>query len=103
MSEEPKPPAGWYAHPEMANTQRYWDGEHWTEQVAPGAPAAALSHKSSDALDTAGWLTAIFVPVVGFVIGCVLLTRRPQAGVAMMLLAVACSIAWWMLLLDQPL
>jgi hypothetical protein len=28
-------PAGWYAHPTMAATQRYWDGEQWTENIAP--------------------------------------------------------------------
>lgn len=104
MSEQSTPtPPGWYADPQMANTQRYWDGERWTDQVAPGAPVSTPNVKSSDALDTAGWLTAVFVPIVGFVIGCVMLGRRPQAGVGMMLLALACGIGWWMLLLDQPL
>jgi hypothetical protein len=31
----PKPPAGWYPHPTMAGTQRYWDGERWTDTIAP--------------------------------------------------------------------
>lgn len=31
-------PAGWYADPKMTSTQRYWDGERWTEQTAPAAP-----------------------------------------------------------------
>lgn len=38
MSNEQRPAPGWYPHPSMAQTQRYWDGEHWTDQVAP-APA----------------------------------------------------------------
>lgn len=25
----------------MADTQRYWNGEHWTEDVAPAAPEPA--------------------------------------------------------------
>ncbi|HET7303579.1 MAG TPA: DUF4352 domain-containing protein [Segeticoccus sp.] len=29
-------PAGWYPQPD--GQQRYWDGEKWTEHVAPGAP-----------------------------------------------------------------
>lgn len=24
----------------MAHTQRYWDGEHWTDHIAPAAPPA---------------------------------------------------------------
>lgn len=40
MSEEPKPPPGWYAHPSMANTLRYWDGEQWRDQIAPAHPPA---------------------------------------------------------------
>ncbi len=27
--------AGWYRDPSMANTQRYWDGNQWTEHVQP--------------------------------------------------------------------
>lgn len=30
--------AGWYPHPKMPGTQRYWDGEKWTEHVAPMPP-----------------------------------------------------------------
>src|SRR5262245_39455323 len=40
----PAPPAGWYPTPE--GNQRYWDGNQWSEQVAPvpatrTAPAGA--------------------------------------------------------------
>ena len=35
-----QPPAGWY--PVDALTQRYWDGELWTDNVAPIAPQAAV-------------------------------------------------------------
>jgi hypothetical protein len=38
LLSRPAPPAGWYKHPNMANTQRYWDGERWTDHVAPGTP-----------------------------------------------------------------
>lgn len=30
-----EPPAGWYPDPTNPNTQRYWDGERWTEHVQP--------------------------------------------------------------------
>lgn len=43
MSDPPRKnaPAGWYPHPGMANTQQYWDGSAWTDQVAPAAGPAA--------------------------------------------------------------
>lgn len=39
---QPTPPAGWYPHPTMAATQRYWDGEGWTENIAPIPTPQAL-------------------------------------------------------------
>lgn len=42
MSDAPPPtPAGWYPHPDMENTQRYWNGTSWTDQVAPTAQVPA--------------------------------------------------------------
>ena len=42
----PRAPAGWYPHPSMAATRRYWDGAQWTEHVVPddgvqGPPASS--------------------------------------------------------------
>jgi len=36
-------PAGWYPDPENAGQQRYWDGNAWTENFAPGTPVAATA------------------------------------------------------------
>lgn len=33
-------PPGWYPDPQTPGQQRYWDGQAWTENVAPLAPAA---------------------------------------------------------------
>lgn len=40
MSDMPAPtaPAGWYPHPTMTATQAYWDGQAWTEHIAPAVP-----------------------------------------------------------------
>jgi Protein of unknown function (DUF2510) len=32
------PPPGWYPDPGGANTQRYFDGTKWTDQLAPFNP-----------------------------------------------------------------
>jgi hypothetical protein len=34
-SPPPLPPAGWYAEPTGGSSQRYWDGQRWTEHTAP--------------------------------------------------------------------
>lgn len=50
MTEQRKKAApGWYPHPSMAATQRYWDGENWTDNIAPtdqpaAKPAADFRH-----------------------------------------------------------
>lgn len=40
MTEMPPPtaPAGWYPHPQMVSTVCYWDGEAWSDKIAPGGP-----------------------------------------------------------------
>lgn len=40
--QTPQPPAGWYPHPSMVDTVRYWDGSAWTDSVAPAGTAAAM-------------------------------------------------------------
>ncbi|MCB0910575.1 MAG: DUF2510 domain-containing protein [Propionibacteriaceae bacterium] len=40
-------PAGWYPQPD--GTQRYWDGNGWTEQVAPTAPPQAAAAQPQSA------------------------------------------------------
>ena len=36
-SAPPLPPAGWYPDPAGGTSQRYWDGQSWTEQTTPTA------------------------------------------------------------------
>lgn len=37
--------AGWYPHPDFPGSVRYWDGESWTDRIAP-APSDASSGPS---------------------------------------------------------
>lgn len=32
------PPAGWYPNPYDRSTERYWDGQNWTDHLRPVAP-----------------------------------------------------------------
>jgi Protein of unknown function (DUF2510) len=43
MLETPHPSAGWYPHPKMVDTMAYWDGERWTDHVAPGGARQPVS------------------------------------------------------------
>jgi hypothetical protein len=79
----------------MAGTQRYWDGAEWTDHVAPGAPQQPPARDVSDGLLVAGWITAFIVPVIGFIIGCVLLPKRTGQGVGMMLVAIVAAYFWF--------
>jgi len=47
MSDEPRPPAGWYP---VGDSERYWDGATWTDQVRAPAPPA----NSGPAVDVHG-------------------------------------------------
>ncbi|WP_227467500.1 DUF2510 domain-containing protein [Nocardioides lijunqiniae] len=51
-----KPPAGWYPHPTMADTRRYWDGDKWTENIAPNA---APSRNTPGAIKKISWAIAL--------------------------------------------
>lgn len=60
MTDEVKAPAGWYPHPSMAATQRYWDGQAWTDHVAPAtagpATAPGATHVSTELRNWIGTL-----------------------------------------------
>lgn len=106
------PAAGWYRHPTMANTQRYWDGTAWTDHIAPGLPAPPTAHAGSAVaaavradderkggnLLTAGIVMLVIFPIGGFIAGVALLSRRPGAGVGLMLGSVFSAYVWFQIL-----
>jgi Protein of unknown function (DUF2510) len=90
----PQPtPAGWYPDPEQAGTTRYWDGSQWTDQRAP-APPTAREDRGAGALVVVGYITAFVLPIIGFIIGIILLVRRQTGhGLAVFLISIAVGFA----------
>lgn len=88
--------AGWYPHPTMVDSQGYWDGERWTDHVAPlgnewtgqappaaatpvpsvAAPRAREEKDDSAGLVLLGLFLSLLFPIVGFIMGIVLLTKN---------------------------
>jgi hypothetical protein len=107
MSEQSPPvvPAGWYAHPSMPNSQGYWDGQAWTDHVAPTAPTRTVTQpqveESFGAISVLGYITAILLPFVGFIIGVVLLFKRPSSGIPVIILSIVAFFVWYSAFVDQ--
>lgn len=59
-------PAGWYPHPSMADTQGYWDGQKWTDQVAPMNKVIVPDHTDSPSQVAAA--IAVAVAVIGVIL-----------------------------------
>lgn len=97
---EPAPAAGWYDHPRMADTVRYWDGAKWTDNIAPkGSVTNRGSSDDQTALVVIGLIGAIVFPFLGFIIGIVLMAKnKAGAGVACVLLSVIAFYVWYALL-----
>jgi len=94
MHRKPNAPPGWYAHPTMANTQRYWDGDGWTDHVAPTSSHAA-PRGSSSGLVTMGYVLAVLFPIGGFVCGLVLISKgKGQTGALVIILSVVLTVVW---------
>jgi Protein of unknown function (DUF2510) len=74
------PRAGWYADPENSQGMRYWDGARWTADRTDYLPAPAGERPSSDALVAAGYIFALLIPIIGLVIGSILLGRKDRHG-----------------------
>jgi hypothetical protein len=96
LAQQPtrKAPAGWYDDPTMVNTRRYWDGQKWTPHRREVPPPSAAGMTYSSQLSTAsapeqgtrtlfhwGIAMAILLPIVGLIIGVVLLGKKPTWGV----------------------
>lgn len=80
-------PAGWYLDPDQAPLRRYWDGNAWTEDIYAEPPGDGEDPRN-DTLVAIGWFTAIFLPVIGLIIGIVLGSRGDRRGSQVMMVAI---------------
>lgn len=64
----PQPPAGFY--PNEQGQMQWWDGAQWTAHQPPA--------KTGSGLETAGWIFAVLFPIVGFILGIVLVSKGQQ-------------------------
>lgn len=86
-------PEGWYPDQHHPGLQRYWDGAEWTDIVAP-------AERRYSGMLLAGIISALVLPIVGFVIGVVLASKEQiMAGLVCMGVALVATIVWAAILL----
>jgi hypothetical protein len=80
-------PPGVYPAPHAPAHLQYWNGAEWTAETRPAAyPSHAVSsmpgaptatHGPAEPIVTAGYILAVLIPIVGFVVG-ILAAARPN-------------------------
>jgi hypothetical protein len=73
------PAAAWYADPENPGGMRYWDGAGWTEHRTDYV-AAPPKKPVSEGMVAAGYILAFLFPIVGVVIGVIVMNRGNGHG-----------------------
>lgn len=94
--QEAGPPPGWYPHPSMAGTQRYWDGAAWTDHVAPAQQQPLVVQSDRSWMLPVGYSTAVLFPAVGFIIGCALPKQYDRHQVWMILLSLGSAFFYYL-------
>lgn len=98
MSSQTTPP-GWYPHPRMAATLGYWDGERWTEQVAPMRGDAARTPEAEGPVDVplliVGYVLVVLMPIGAYVVAAVLWRRAQAHAIVMMVLGAISALSWY--------
>ena len=93
----PEALAGWYSHPSMADTRRYWDGQRWTDHIAPAdvsppAPTDAAAHPASRIDPSFAWALAL-LPLASIPIYYLVPTAGGSTAAALCICAVGVALA----------
>ena len=73
------PPPAWYADPENPEGMRYWDGSRWTEHRTDYR-AAPPKAEGGEGMVAAGYIFSFLFPIVGVVIGVIVMGRGNGNG-----------------------
>ena len=80
---------GWYPTPDAAGVGSpllsYWNGESWTEHVAPGSPPAPLTTAQPQKVEWLALVLALF-PLIGILGGLISMARGKYLTGGLMLL-----------------
>ena len=98
-------PAGWYDAPGSPGWKRFWNGQKWTLKViqTERAPKNNAAPDPDGGLVIAGWITAVIIPIIGFIIGIILLAKSKMSGLFCMILSIAASYFWYAMVLSDRL
>jgi hypothetical protein len=84
--QQPASPAAW--HPALGGGQNYWDGTAWTHHadwngtawaLQAMAASPAVKNPNHGNLVSGGYIFAVLMPLIGFVLGLVAVTRDEPA------------------------
>ncbi len=88
-------PAGWYPNPTGPGS-RYYDGIQWTDGYSPDLPSA--EPERAGGLVALGYITALLMPLIGFILGIVVATRPAKVtskhGAVIILLSIIAFVAY---------
>lgn len=88
---------GWYQHETL---MRYWDGMDWTDQTRPLVQQTAVpaTTESAGGIVTVGYILAVLMPLIGFILGIVVATRPVKTtskhGAWIIVVSVGAFIVW---------
>jgi hypothetical protein len=93
----------------MVDTQRYWDGQRWTDHIAPGRPASAQPSAAEVAVNKARFdqvhandrtntwwvgrvLLALVIPILGLIAGLFELRKSAARGFTIIGISIAAGV-----------
>ena len=86
---------GWYPAPNDPANERYFDGAKWTDnyRTPQAAPVAAEKEQEATGVIVAGYVFAVLMPIVGFIIGLTQINKN-RHGIWVVVVAVLAFLVW---------